>query len=61
MQQIKNAPDRQQALAQMLQNNPNTSALATMLRGGNGLEAIACQMAKERNVDINALINQLMG
>jgi hypothetical protein len=32
-------------LAQLLQNNPNTSAIANMLNNGGSLEGLARQMA----------------
>jgi hypothetical protein len=41
-------------LAQILQNNPNTAAIATLLKNNNNsLESIARQMAQERGIDIN--------
>jgi len=41
----------------MLQNNPNTAALANMLKDGGSLESIARQMAQTNGIDINQLIN----
>ena len=61
MQQIKNAPDSQAMLAQILQNNPNTAMIAAMLQNGNGLEGIARSMAQNKGVNINNLINRLQG
>ena len=60
MQQIKTAQNPQAELAQMLQNNPNTAAIANLLQGNN-LEGIAQNMARNYNIDINWLINQLQG
>jgi hypothetical protein len=40
-------------LAQMLQNNPNTAAIANMLKGGGDLESVAKQMAAASGIDIN--------
>ena len=60
MAAISNAQNPQVALAQMIQNNPNSSALANMLKGNGSLESIARQMARERNIDIISLINSLM-
>jgi hypothetical protein len=41
-------------LAQMLQNNPNTAAIAGMLKNNGGnLESIARNMAQARGIDIN--------
>ena len=61
MQQIKGAQDKQAMLAQMLQNNPNTAAISSMLSNGGDLETIARQMAQQRGIDINQLIRQLSG
>lgn len=61
MAQVKNAQDPQAMLAQLLQNNPNTAAISSMLKGGGSLESIARQMAQQRGVDINQLIKQLQG
>lgn len=59
MQTLSGAQDKQAMLAQMLQNNPNTAALASMLKGGNSLEFIARQMAQANGVNIEQLISQL--
>ena len=59
MTMVKNAPNPQQALAQMLQTNPNTAMISNMLRGGNSLEAIARQRAQQLGIDINELIKEL--
>ena len=48
-------------LAQILQNNPNTSMIANMLSSNGNLENIAKQMAQARGIDINQLIKQLSG
>ena len=40
-------------LAQLLQNNPNTTMLASMLKNGGNLESIARQMAQINGIDIN--------
>lgn len=60
MAAISNAQNPQMALTQMIQNNPNSAALANMLKGNGSLESIARQMARERNIDITSLINSLM-
>ena len=59
MAQIKGSQDPQGMLAQILQNNSNTAIIANMLQGGGSLEQIARQMAQQRGIDINQLINQL--
>lgn len=61
MNMIKNAPNQQAALAQMLQNDPRTGAIANMLKGNGSLEAIARQMAQEKGYDINQIIQGLQG
>ena len=48
------------ALAQFLQNNPNTGMIANILNSGNSLEGIARNMAQASNVDINEVINGLL-
>lgn len=45
----------------MLQNNPNTAAISSMLKNGGNLENIARQMAATKGIDINQLISQLGG
>ena len=61
MQQIKNAQNPQEMLAQLLQSNPNTAAISGMLQSNGNLESIARQMAKANGFDINQIINQLGG
>lgn len=61
MQQVRNAQNPQAALAQMLQNNPNTPMLSNLLSSGNNLQTIATQMAQSAGIDINQLINRLQG
>ena len=62
MRQVQTASDPQAMLAQILQNNPNTAAIATLLKNNNNsLESIARQMAQERGIDINQLLAQLQG
>ena len=61
MQTIQNSNNQEAMLANFIQNNPNSALIANMLRGGNNLESIACQMAKDLNIDINQLLNQLKG
>lgn len=60
MQQIKSAQNREAALAQFLQNNPNTAAIYNLLQNNGNLENIAKQMAQASNVDINEVINGLL-
>ena len=59
MQAVKTAENPQLALANMLNNNPNTAYISQMLRNGNNLEGIARMMAQQKGVDINDVIRQL--
>ena len=59
MQMIQNSNNPQAELASIIQNNPNSAALAAMLRGGNNLETIARNMAQQYGYDINDVINRL--
>lgn len=61
MAQIKNSPNPQALLAQILQSNPNTGVIANMLKSNGNLETIARSMAQERGIDITQLINNLQG
>ena len=59
MQAIKTAENPQLALANILNNNPNSAYISQMLRNGNSLEGIARMMAQQKGVDINEVIRQL--
>lgn len=59
MQAIKTAENPQLALANMLNNNPNTAYISQMLRSGNNLEGIARALAQQKGIDINDVIRQL--
>ena len=61
MQQMKNSQNSQALLAQALENNPNTAAIASMLNGGNNLEGIARMIAQNKGYDINEVIQKLGG
>ena len=61
MRMVQTAQNPQAALAQILQNNPNTAAISGMLKNGGNLESIARQMAATKGIDINQLISQLGG
>ena len=61
MQQIKNSGNMEAALAQFLQNNPNTAMIANILNSGNSLESIARQMAQSGGIDIMQLVKNLSG
>ena len=59
MSQVKNATNQQAELARILQNNPNTSNIYSLLQSNGNLESIAKQMAQSKGIDINQLISQL--
>ena len=59
MQTIQNARNPQAELSNFIQNNPNSAAIASMLRNGGSLESIARNMAQQCGIDINDLINQI--
>ena len=59
MRQVKNAPDAEAMLTQLLYNNPNTATIATMLQSNGDLEGLAREMARAKNIDLKDLINQL--
>ena len=59
MQQVKNAQNPQAQLAQILQNNPSTAAIANMVNNGGNLEQMARQMAAAQGINIDQLIKQL--
>lgn len=59
MQRLKMTQNKDAALAQLLQSNPNCAAIAQMVRNGNSLESIAKSLAQQANVDINDVIRQL--
>ena len=60
MQQVKNAPNQQAMMVQLLQSNPQISNLAAMLKN-NSIEDIARKMAQTQGIDIEKLISQLQG
>ena len=61
MNMIKNAPNPEAALSQMLQNDPRTGAIANMLKNNGNLEALAKQIAQMKGYDINQVIQGLQG
>ncbi len=61
MEQVKHAPNPEAALAQALQNNPNTAAIANMLKSNGNLEVLARQIAQLKGYDVMQVINQLQG
>ena len=61
MATVKNAPNPEAMLAQMLAGNPFTSTIASMLKNNGSLEALAKQMAQNNAIDINQLVQSLQG
>ena len=53
---IQASKNPQAMLSQILQNNPT---IAAALRNGTSLQTMAQQMARERGIDLNQLIQQL--
>ena len=48
-------------LINMASQNPQIQQLLQFARGGGNLQSLAAMMAKQKNVDLNQLVNQLMG
>lgn len=61
MEQVKNAPNQEAMLAQILQNNPNTSMIANMLKSNGNLEGLAQQIAQAKGYDLNEVVRKLQG
>ena len=61
MQQMQNIPNKETIITNLLQQNPQLGFLSNMLRNGNNLEGIANNMAQVQGININQLIQQLMG
>ena len=60
MNQMKFSANPEQALKSMIEQNPQFSQVASMLKGSpNGLQGLAQQMARERGIDLNMLIQKL--
>ena len=59
MNQLKNVPNREAALAQMLQSNPNTAAIASMLQSNGNLQSLAQQIADANGYNLNEIISKL--
>ena len=61
MEQMKGFTNKETAVMNLLQSNPQLQSLIPMLRNGASLEAIAKQMAQASGNDINDIIRQLSG
>ena len=58
MQQIQAAPNPQTTMINLLSQNPQ---LASLIKSNGSLENYARELASEKGIDINKLINQLQG
>ena len=61
MQQLKNASNPQQVLMSMIQNNPQFAQITQMMKGAGGLEPLARQMAQQKGINLDNLIQELIG
>ena len=59
MQQFQRMNNPEAAIMSLLQSNPQLQAIIPAIRGGNGLENIAKQMAQINGLDINQIITNL--
>ena len=60
MRQAQSSQNKQEFLANMLQNNPNIANIATLLKTNNGsLQQVAQLMAQQKGFDLNMLIQEL--
>ena len=59
MWMIQNSQNPEVMLAEFIQNNPNSGAIAALLRNNNNLESIARNMAQQYGININDVINKL--
>ena len=50
-----------QLLANLAETNPQVKQLLTLYQSGGNLQPLAQQLAQQNNIDLNNLINQLMG
>ena len=48
-------------LANTAMQNPQIQQVLQCAKGGGNLQHLAAMMAQQKNVDLNQLINQLMG
>ena len=62
MQQLQMASNKEAILKNIMSNNPQFAQIAAMMKTNpNGLEGVARQMARERGIDLNDLIQKLQG
>ena len=58
---IMKSKNVQDYLANMAAQNPQLKQIMEFARGGGNLQQVATMMAKQGNIDLNQLINKLMG
>ena len=61
MQQLKNASNPQQVLMSMIQENPQFAQITQMMKSAGGLEPLARQMAQQKGINLDNLIQELIG
>lgn len=61
MQQMQGMPNKEAVIMNLLQSNPQLGLITNLLRNGNNLEGIANSMAQVNGININELIQKLMG
>ena len=59
MQQFQTAQNPQQMMMNILQNNPQFAQIASIAARNGNLEQVARQLAQQKGVDINDIINRL--
>ena len=60
MKQIQTSPNPQMALQNLIMNNPNFRNVRDLIQmSGGNLQQVAQFMANQKNVDLNALIQEL--
>lgn len=60
MHQVQNSPNREAALINMLQQNPNLQSISTLLKMGNGdLRQAAELLARQKGYNLNDIIREL--
>ena len=61
MQQMQGMSNKEAVIMNLLQSNPQLGLITNLLRNGNNLEGIANSMAQTNGININELIQKLMG
>lgn len=61
MQQMSSIGNKEAFITNLLQSNPQLSAIIPLLHNGGNLESIATQMAQTNGINLNNLIKKLSG